>query len=251
MVERYSLIATQEGSERHVESTSMSTRSQLIRLGAFIVIELLWIAVVIMAHFLVVEAPSSAQPATFGGFKITQTGLFESGISTVSILWQLFALLPIIDIIKVTFASEWMYLLSCAKDTVSSRSNVDRVSTLAFGFSDQLRYVFTKESSLRYRLAFTVLLMTFALQALAPGSIIFITTTITSSSDKQIEIGTLMQNRTALMTWTDSELLQNDDRVILRGSLLDSAVRFVSVASSERSRVGYVSDIRLCYLFHL
>lgn len=93
----------------------------------------------------------------------------KAGFTVISIIWQLLATFPIIDISAHCFSSEWYSQWQRSHDLVPGRT--DLVSTLTTGMIERIRYAISPRASNRFRAALVISLLCSAIRALVPGSL--------------------------------------------------------------------------------
>ncbi|KZP28367.1 hypothetical protein FIBSPDRAFT_257845 [Athelia psychrophila] len=144
---------------------AMSRKGKLIRVFVFLAIEVAWLVFGLICYHSVIKAP--LLPLDIFGLQTSSDTFFRSILTSISVLWQLCALLPLHQLIFNDFSSEWSYQLR--QHPSIALPTADRVSTLTSGLLDRISHAWHRRASTRYYLVFAASLALLVLQPVAPG----------------------------------------------------------------------------------
>ncbi|KAL5498451.1 hypothetical protein ACEPAH_2593 [Sanghuangporus vaninii] len=221
----------------------MSQTARYVRLLVFAIVEMLWFGFALFATHHLFAIHSGGSSLSLIGISVTRDALIKSSLSSMAILVQLIALLPVADITIEFCSSEWVHVLTQENGRLTHRT--DRVSILTTTLKDRVAHVFDRRSSMRYRISSIVAFLALALQTIAPGAL-----TISSDAqrtDANLTIGALAAGKTdetepPLSFESDDNQLASFDlgsTTVLARNLLVESARYEYNAWLGNSSVNY------------
>lgn len=166
----------------------VSRRSRLLKLGAFVLIELLWLG---FGLFVGLRAEKlKIRTLTFFNFEVDSEQISQSTLSFIAGLYQTAALVFPGAIVADVYASEWYHLLHSTTTGTVDKMKVDKVSLLTAGAVERLKHLADrKRSSKAFSLAIFVSMLLIPLHSMMISTVTLGPAFV--GNNTEITIGTL------------------------------------------------------------
>ncbi|KAJ3558692.1 hypothetical protein NP233_g11458 [Leucocoprinus birnbaumii] len=178
-------ILQPEDSPRHQPQASNTKLKFLIRIGAFIALEL---------GFIALAAVATSDPTTLPLHLSSSISLPEAkgAFTVIAVIWHALAVFAVKEILLHLFSAEWMEQVQRSGELVARET--DNVSRMTTGYLDQVAHFGSRRATFQFRVGFVSIVMLLVLNAVGPSAV-----TVNSVSVQrpiQVEIANLTMTQT-------------------------------------------------------
>lgn len=170
--------------------SSNPKRDFLLRIGAFSVLELGFIALASIAGWnpIILSLPSSTT--------LTEA---KGGFTVISIVWHALAAFMVKGILLQIFSAEWMEQYRVSGDLVPGETDI--VSCITSGYIEQIKHFKSNKATFPFRVGFITSLLLVFLNALGPSTISVSSITLYRPSTTQVAVLTKTVDGNASQPW--------------------------------------------------